>query len=121
MITSIVFFLLFILPFIIAPFGTSQFEIPKVIFAEIGVIILLLVTIFTNKTSFKLSKAQIALYGAIIALTVIDLLFFKTNISFFGNQFRMQGIFLLWILILFSILAQNISFKKIPWFIYSML
>jgi len=63
----------------------------------------------------------VLLYTAIIILTIIDLLFFRTQLSFFGNVFRMQGIFLLWLLLLFSVLSSNISFKQIPWFVYGML
>lgn len=111
MASFIVFFLLFLLPFCIAPFGITQFENPKVIFAEIGVILLFLVLLFSDRISFRKRRKQLFLFGAIFILTIIDLFFFKSNISFFGNAFRMQGIFLLWILLLFSFLTGFTSLR----------
>lgn len=119
MATSIVFFLLFILPFIIAPFGITQFENPKVIFAEAGVILLFLLSLFTNQISLKFPHKQLIFYGSIIFLTIIDLIFLRTNISFFGNAFRLQGIFLIWLLLIFSFLSKNVSLKSVPWFVYA--
>ena len=112
MASAVVFFLLFLLPFVIAPFGVTQFENPKVIGAEIGVILLLLISLFSNNFSFLRRKEQILLFGCIGFITCIDLLFFETTISFFGNSFRMQGIFLLWVLLLFSFFSRPVSFKK---------
>lgn len=114
----LIFFLLFLLPFIIAPFGVTQFENPKVIFAEVGVIILFLLVLCENKISFHKQTTQLSLYSAIVLLTFIDLFFFKTNLSFFGNAFRLQGVFLLWLLLLFSLLSASISLPRMPWFIF---
>lgn len=111
MASFIVFFLLFLLPFCIAPFGITQFENPKVIFAEIGVILLFLVLLFSNRISFRQRRKQVFLFGAVFFVTIIDLFFFKSNISFFGNAFRMQGIFLLWILLLFSFFTGFTSLR----------
>jgi len=120
-ISVIVFFLLFLLPFVIAPFGVTQFENPKVIAAEIGIILLLLISIFRAPSIRALRALRFVemtrnwMYVVVILLTVIDLLFFRTSLSFFGNAFRMQGIFLLWMLLLFSFLSAHIQLKKIPW------
>lgn len=111
MASFIVFFLLFLLPFCIAPFGITQFENPKVIFAEIGVILLFLVLLFSNGISFRQRRKQVFLFCAIFFVTIIDLFLFKSNISFFGNAFRMQGIFLLWILLLFSFFTGFTSLR----------
>lgn len=117
---SISFFLLFLLPFLIAPFGVSAFESPKIIVAEASILILLLYFLFTKKI-YHYSPLQLLLYTTILLLTVIDLLFFRTQLSFFGNVFRMQGIFLLWLLLLFSLLSSNVTFKKIPWLVFGLL
>ncbi|HSW96565.1 MAG TPA: O-antigen ligase family protein [Candidatus Saccharimonadales bacterium] len=124
MASFIVFFLLFFLPFIIAPFGVTQFETPKVVFAEIAIIILFLVLLFSNKISFRNHTNQIVIYCSILIVTAIDFFFLKTPLSFFGNAFRMQGIFLLWMLLLFSFLSsrqEHRLFEKIPWWVYSIL
>ncbi len=113
--------LLFILPFLIAPFGITEFENPKVIVGEAGIILLFFSSFLTNKFTFRYRAPQVLLYAVIVVLTVIDLLFFRTQLSFFGNVFRMQGIFLLWLLLLFSVLSANISQKRIPWFVYGIL
>lgn len=118
---AIVFFLLFILPFLIAPFGITEFENPKVIVCEAGILFLFLYLLITNKVTFRYKTPQVALYIIIFIVTVIDLLFFRTQLTFFGNVFRMQGIFLLWLLLLFSILSANCSFKRTPWSVYGIL
>lgn len=120
-IQGIVFFLLFIIPFIIAPFGITQFENPKVVFTEAGIILLFLVELFTNSFHIRLKKQQIILYCGIFLLTILQLIFLRTNLLLFGNAFRMQGIFLLWFLLAFSILSSFVSFKKIPWYAYTFL
>ncbi len=121
MATIITFFLLFILPFIMAPFGITEFENPKVIIAEASIILLFFISLFSNKIIHRYSRSQILLYTSIFILTLIDLFFFNTQLSFFGNLFRMQGIFLLWLLILFSLFSTNIPLKQIPWFFYGLL
>lgn len=118
MTSFLVFSLLFLLPFLIAPFGVTQFETPKVIFAEAGTLVLLLFLVIHQKVSFHAEKIRIILFGLILLLTFIDLFFFRTSISFFGNAFRMQGIFLLWLLLLFSYFSSGISFRNIPWWIF---
>jgi O-antigen ligase len=117
----IVFFLLFILPFLIAPFGITEFENPKVIVGEAGIIILLFLSFFIKKFTFHYRAPQVGLYVVIIIVTIIDLLFLRTQLSFFGNVFRMQGIFLLWLLLIFSVLSANISLKQISWIIYGII
>src|SRR6266568_332985 len=117
----IVFFLLFILPFLIAPFGITEFENPKVIVGEAGIILLFFFSFLTNKFTFRYRAQQVLLYAVIVVLTVIDLIFFRTHLSFFGNVFRMQGIFLLCLLLLFSLLSANFSQKSFSWLIYGLL
>src|SRR6266480_4935584 len=118
---SIVFFLLFILPFLIAPFGITEFENPKVVAGEAGIILLFLLLLFTNKFTLHYKAPQVLLYAVIVGLAIIDLLFFRTQLSFFGNVFRMQGIFLLWLLLLFSVLSATISQKPVSWIVFGVL
>lgn len=121
MIQVITFILLFVLPFLILPFGTTAFENPKVLVAEAGVLLIFLIALLKSKIRPHENKAQMVIYGIIIIISLIHLLFFRTNISFFGNSFRMQGIFLLWILLLFSYLTTDINFNKIRWWSFPLL
>lgn len=116
--SGIVFFLLFVVPFIILPFGITQFENPKVILAQFVILLLLLVQLFTNSLRLRLQPIYVFLYVSIFLLTIIDLLFLKTNSAFFGNLFRMQGTFLLWFLLLFSLLSSKISLNTISPIVY---
>lgn len=50
--------------------------------------------------------------------SLYHLIFLRTSITFFGNAFRLQGIFLLWLLLVFSMLSSKFSFKKISPKIY---
>lgn len=118
---KICFILLFILAFLIAPFGVTEFENPKVIVAEAGILLLLFYFLFTKKNTFRLPQKQVMLYSLLLLVTVIDLLFLRTPISFFGNVFRMQGIYLLWLLLLFSILSASVTFKSVAWYWYGLL
>lgn len=101
------------------PFGISPFETPKVIAAEIGIELLLIVSFFRHSGPARISKQQALLILPLIVLTLIDLLMFPSPTAFFGNSFRLQGIFLLWNLLIFSIISSNIKINKIPNIIYS--
>lgn len=118
MIQSSVFLLLFLLPFLIAPFGINSFEPPKVIIAEGLTIILFLFSLFTNTISLPKNKPVLLIYLLIIVLTISHLIFFSSPIAFFGNAFRLQGIFLLWILMLFSYLTADCAFENIPHWVF---
>ena len=118
---AICFFLLFLLPFVIAPFGVTEFEVPKVVIGEGGIIVLFLLSFFFKNNVFSISRKQAYLYGVIGIVSVIDLLFFRSSISFFGNVFRMQGIFLLWLLLLFSVVSESCTFRNIPWYVFGLL
>jgi len=109
----IIVFLLFLLPLIFFPFGTSPFEIPKIIFAEIGIELMLFFFIY-KKENINLDKKIIIPVVLIASLSIIHLLFLKTETTFFGNVFRLQGVFLLWHLLLFSILSTKIKITDIP-------
>src|SRR3989338_2355252 len=115
----IIFFLLFLLPFIVLPIGISPFESSKVIVAEIAIELLALVYFYTHpKQIFKILNTLFGkLIFVLLILTVIHLPFQITNNTFFGNAFRREGIFLLWHLIVFSVISGNIKLEHIPkWF-----
>ncbi len=107
--------LIFLTPFIINPFSDFFFEPPKVIFAEILIETLLLIT-FLKKTSLlkSLNKSQLILSAVLFTLTIFNIFFLKSNQIFFGNQFRLQGIFLLWNLIALSLLSSRLNIDKFP-------
>ncbi len=122
MTAKLVIFLLFILPFLVWPFGglVSPFETPKVIAAEVAIeILILLFFLKINISSFlKNHKLQIYLVLGLIFLSLIHLIISPSPTSFFGNEFRLQGVFLLWHFLVFSLVSSNIEIKSIPNYIY---
>ncbi|MBI2020707.1 O-antigen ligase family protein [Candidatus Daviesbacteria bacterium] len=98
------------MPIWVLPVGTSPFETPKVILAEVLIEVLLFLTLIKTKFSLKsfLNPAGLGL-GILLILTIIHLLFFRTETTFFGNSFRLQGVFLLWHLAAFWWLSKNID------------
>lgn len=112
----LVWFLLFTLFLIVIPFGISPFEVPKVIIAE-GIIDLLLLIklIHAKKIHLKrLFTSQTILLSIILLLSLDQILLFHPVGSFFGNQFRLQGLFLLWHLLAFSFVSKDINLTHIP-------
>ncbi len=124
MFSSLFVFLLFGLVFIFLPLKPFQFEVPKVLLAEIIIGIIFVSFILKNKIKeIKISKYLLISTLIIFILTLIDLIFFKTSISLFGNQFRLQGIFLLWNFLLLAILSSLIPVQvpKTSWLIILLL
>lgn len=90
-----------------------MFETPKVIAGEILIEILLVSYIFKNKFNLRFFKSYSGLaIGLLMLLTVFDMVFLRTNTSFFGNPFRLQGVFLLWHLLALSIISSGINLPK---------
>lgn len=116
MLVFIISFLLFFLPFVIFPFGTSFFESPKILIFEFAIIFLISISILKSKFSFSIKNYLPLLL--IFLLTILHLLFLKTNISFFGNAFRMQGVFLIWNLLAFAYFSSQINIKIFPKIFY---
>lgn len=111
--TILLTFLIFFLPLIVLPIGTSIFETPKVILAEILIEILLFLTLIKAKISLKSLWHPLGLAsGLLIILTLIHLLFFKTDTTIFGNAFRLQGVFLLWHLMALLWISKYLSLPK---------
>ena len=114
----LILFLLFILPFVILPFGTSQFEIPKVIIAQVGIEAVIFLAILIRQ-SISLRPIEKVCYLILFSITFLDLFLFPSNISFFGNQFRQQGVFLFLHLLLFSLFAKQFIFETVPgWLVF---
>ena len=99
-------FLLFFLPFVIFPIGSSQFEVPKVIVAQIVIELLVLFRLLRHEKP-NIPYPVLVGFLVLFSISVLDLIFFRTPLSFFGNSFRLQGIFLFWHLLLFSIFADK--------------
>lgn len=107
--------LVFLSPFIINPFFGSFFEPPKVIFAEILIELILVVMLFKNNSLLKsLNKSQVFLSATLIVLSLSSLVFIKNSQIFFGNEVRLQGIFLLWHLIIFALLSSKLNISNLP-------
>ena len=100
--------LLFYLPLLIFPFGVSPFESPKVVIAEVLLVLLLCIKILETKLTFSSLKSFILSHKllAITTLTffvVIMMSLFQLNEhTLFGTSYRLQGIFLY--VLLFSLL-----------------
>lgn len=77
--------------------------------------ILFIFTFLKNKINLKIiPKAQAVSTGGIFLLTIIDLIFLNTKTSFFGNPFRLQGIFLLWNFLVLAIMSSSVRLNQIP-------
>lgn len=112
----LVTFLLFGLPLVVLPLGSSYFEVPKVILAEVIIEALLLMSLIRRGHGI-FNKSYLAKYLPVIVilgLSVLGLVIYFTPTSFFGNIFRLQGVFLIWHLLIFSILISSIREFHIP-------
>lgn len=111
---SITLFLLFLLQFVYFPIGVSHFESPKVYLAEFLIFFLLLWKIFSKEglQLERISKRWLLTLGGIAALSLIHILFSSTELIFFGNAFRQQGIFLLAMLLVFAVVSRRIDIQK---------
>lgn len=107
---AVVFFLLFVTPFVFFPFIPNPFEFPKVILSETLTVLLLLLTIFSGNKTIRFRKEYSVAVIVLAGLSFIHLLFGQGSLT--GNQFRLQGAFFLWILLLFSLLSARDDFGK---------
>src|SRR5581483_11667212 len=105
MIPYFFWFLLFILPFLVNPLGGAFFEPIKVILAE--VIIEILAAYILIRQKFRLNWSVLIPYGLIFVLATLDLILFPSPTVFLGNQFRLQGTFLLWNLLILSLISAQ--------------
>ena len=109
MITSLISLFPFLLAFLVFPFGTSWFEIPKVISMWLIVFCASMIFIWQAKSWKSLSQSIpfSVLIGGIFLLSVVHLLFSHTPVMFFGNTYRLQGVFSLWMLLLFAFIVSQ--------------
>lgn len=116
MTTFLATFLLFFLPLVVVPFGLNMFEPPKVILAQVVIQILLFSQFFQKDfiAYFKHQKAKLILPLSLIFLSLLHLVLNPTLENFLGNQFRMQGVFLLWNLIILFLIAPRLSIENAP-------
>ena len=93
---------------------------PKVILAQIAILLLLLFGLLKNGTTKRLSFPLLALPILIIfSLSLAHLLLLSTPTTFFGNPVRMQGIFLLWHLLVLGLISSKIKFQPKAWLPFS--
>lgn len=124
--SNLVLFLVFFLPFVIFPFGISFFEAPKVIVAEAGIEILLLwrltrrfpTTQGLSRLLSRINPLAFILVSLTILFTLLSVVLFPDTKILFGNVFRLQGIFLLWHLLIFSLISTDISLDQEPRWCY---
>lgn len=123
MAAHLIFFLLFFLPLVVIPVGISPFETPKVILAQILIEVVLFIKIIKFKKPHlkNLVTPQTIFIGILFVLSLDTQLLFQPEGAFFGNVFRLQGQFLFWHLLVFSVLSNNIKLDKIPKFMYQLL
>lgn len=88
-----------------------MFETPKVIVGEILIEVLLVLIFLRGRFKLVLNPFSGAI-GLLFLLTVIDLIFLKTNTTFFGNLFRLQGVFLLWHLLGLALVSSAVNLPK---------
>lgn len=88
-----------------------MFETPKVIVGEILIEILVVLAFLRGNFKFILNPFSGAI-GLLFLLTIIDLIFLKTNTTFFGNTFRLQGVFFLWHLLGLALISSAINLPK---------
>lgn len=106
----IVFALLFLLPFIVFPFGVSYFETPKIFVAQCLIQLLLLTQILRKDFRINdLDKRLLLLCGGFFVLSIVNYFLYPSSVAFFGNVFRLQGIYLFWHFLIFTILSVRIG------------
>ncbi len=105
------FVTLFLLPFLVLPLGISPFETPKVFGLEILIVFTVLLSIFRN-ISLKIDNFFLYLSGGLVLLIIFQLISNFSEQLLLGNNFRMQGGFLLSLLILWAIFSGKLDLKK---------
>lgn len=110
----IVLLLLFGIPLLANPFMPLGFETPKVIVSEILIGVLLISFIPRLKSTFfsRFDKKFILLLLGLFGISVIHLFTSLNPQIFFGNVIRLQGAYLLWHLLVFSIISSLVSINE---------
>lgn len=107
--------LLFLLPYVVFPVGVTPFETPKVLIAELLIATLVIAKATrTQLKTFIQNNIFFLLFLLLLLFSLFHLVFQPTSIAFFGNQFRMQGVFLLWLLLALAFASTEVRLKKMP-------
>lgn len=118
--SAILVFLLFCLPLVVLPFGVSYFETPKVLIAQFCIQLLLIVFIVSHNFKdevLKLDRRTLWCLGILFCLSLGQVIFFWKSDAFFGNMFRLQGVLLLWHLMIFALTSGDIKLNSKVWLV----
>lgn len=114
MLHTVATLLVFGLAFVVLPFGSSWYEIPKVIVSWV-VIAVTAVIFFWDPNHIRRishSKAALAIVSLLFALSLSSLLFANSETTFFGNAFRLQGVLTMWALLIWSVISPYLVTVK---------
>jgi len=116
-------FLLFILPFLVFQFGISPFETPKIFIAQGAILLFVLSLLIFKKDFFLFSKDSVLLRFLIGvgALLVLQLIIFRDNSILFGGVYRLQGLFFMVSLLIFTYCSAQFRIKVNPLYIVVLL
>lgn len=82
---------------------------------QILIELLLIFTLLKDRLFFRsVDKYQVLLLAVLIVLTLYQLFFIRESVMFFGNEVRLQGIFLLWHLLILAFLGSKLDLGKLP-------
>lgn len=70
------------------------------------------------RNKFEINSKQLILFGILGFLGLIHLIFYQTDLTLFGNVYRLQGVFLLLNLLVFSYMSSKFSLEKISSWVY---
>lgn len=105
--------LLFFLPLLVVPVGVSFFETPKVVIGEAGILTLFLFALLrTPRLQEAVNPLLLKVVVVIFLVSLIDFSLTGQINSFFGNVFRLQGVFLLWHLLLFTLVSSSLKLDQ---------
>jgi len=90
------------------PIVGFTYETPKVVASELLIELLFILWLLKGTTRpFLQTITKPRLLLGIFLLTVVHLIFFRTETTFFGNTFRMQGVFLMWHLLVLTCISAT--------------
>lgn len=108
-------FILFITPLVFFGSGAVRFEFPKAILSEILVIFLVIKIIFDKLIKIHFAKKLIIPLGIIFLISITNFIFSNKEYTFYGNPYRLQGTFFLWICLIISYISslRIVKFSKL--------
>jgi len=104
-----VYFLLYILPLVLIPYGET-YEIGKVLLAQLAIEIIVFTLILKKQLTSLIKHPRLMLLIALIyILSITALIFTPLQSNLFGNSHRSQGTYLLWHLLALSLVAASFT------------